>query len=81
MLNGYGLGEVHHGGYAKRARVKGDWLSLLLRPFLPQCHGDGHRRLHGYALHAGFGKRRLTPDKGNVLVTGADSGWGQLRSR
>jgi acrylyl-CoA reductase (NADPH) len=24
VLNGYGLGEVHHGGYAERARVKGD---------------------------------------------------------
>jgi NADPH:quinone reductase-like Zn-dependent oxidoreductase len=23
VLNGYGLGEVHHGGYAERARVKG----------------------------------------------------------
>ena len=29
VLNGYGLGEVHHGGYAERARVKGDWLILL----------------------------------------------------
>ena len=28
VLNGYGLGEVHHGGYAERARVKGDWLIL-----------------------------------------------------
>ena len=26
VLNGYGLGEVHHGGYAERARIKGDWL-------------------------------------------------------
>jgi acrylyl-CoA reductase (NADPH) len=29
VLNGYGLGEVHHGGYAERARVKGDWLIRL----------------------------------------------------
>src|SRR6188474_1635899 len=29
VLNGYGLGEVHHGGYAERARIKGDWLLLL----------------------------------------------------
>ena len=29
VLNGYGLGEVHHGGYAERARVKGDWLIPL----------------------------------------------------
>ena len=29
VLNGYGLGEVHHGGYAERARVKSDWLIRL----------------------------------------------------
>jgi acrylyl-CoA reductase (NADPH) len=29
VLNGYGLGEVHHGGYAERARVWGDWLIRL----------------------------------------------------
>src|SRR5258708_22106053 len=28
-LNGYGLGEGHHGGFAERARVKGDWLIPL----------------------------------------------------
>ena len=26
ILNGWGCGERHHGGYAERARVKGDWL-------------------------------------------------------
>ena len=33
VLNGYGLGEVHHGGYAERARVKGDWLISFPRIF------------------------------------------------
>jgi hypothetical protein len=27
--NGYGPGEVHHGGYAERARIKGNCLILL----------------------------------------------------
>jgi len=31
VLNGFGLGEVHHGGYAERARVRGDWLTLPFR--------------------------------------------------
>ena len=35
VLNGYGLGEVHHGGYAARARVKGDWLIRSPRTFRP----------------------------------------------
>src|SRR5882724_2975154 len=26
VLNGWGVGEVHYGGYAQMARVKGDWL-------------------------------------------------------
>ena len=26
ILNGFGLGETHLGGYAEKARVKGDWL-------------------------------------------------------
>src|SRR3954466_15981440 len=26
VLNGWGVGEGHHGGYAPRARLKGDWL-------------------------------------------------------
>ncbi|MDD3838248.1 MAG: alcohol dehydrogenase catalytic domain-containing protein, partial [Phenylobacterium sp.] len=29
VLNGWGVGETHHGGYAQRARVKGDWLVKL----------------------------------------------------
>ena len=31
ILNGWGVGETHHGGYAERARVKGDWLIQLPR--------------------------------------------------
>src|SRR3954470_21220669 len=26
VLNGWGLGETHLGGYAQKARVKGEWL-------------------------------------------------------
>src|SRR5262249_44110443 len=29
VANGWGLGETHHGGYAERARLKGDWLIKL----------------------------------------------------
>jgi acrylyl-CoA reductase (NADPH) len=29
VVNGFGLGETHHGGYAERARLKGDWLIKL----------------------------------------------------
>ena len=29
ILNGWGVGETHHGGFAGRARVTGDWLVRL----------------------------------------------------
>src|SRR4029077_20176030 len=29
ILNGWGLGEIHLGAYAQKARVKGDWLGRL----------------------------------------------------
>ena len=29
VLNGWGVGETHLGGYAEKARVKGDWLVPL----------------------------------------------------
>src|SRR3569833_2282054 len=29
VLNGCGVGETHNGGYAQKARVKGDWLVKL----------------------------------------------------
>ena len=29
ILNGWGVGEVHYGAYAGRARVNGDWLIAL----------------------------------------------------
>src|SRR5438128_9115971 len=29
ILNGWGVGETHLGGYAEKARVKGDWLVQL----------------------------------------------------
>src|SRR3569832_755198 len=33
VLNGYGLGETHYGGYSDLARVKGDWLVPLPKEF------------------------------------------------
>src|SRR6478735_10305766 len=33
VLNGWGVGETHHGGYSQLARVKGDWLVKLPSAF------------------------------------------------
>lgn len=36
LLNGWGVGEVHWGGLAQKARLKGDWLIPLPSAFAPQ---------------------------------------------
>src|SRR5439155_12180543 len=32
VANGWGLSQTHHGGYAQKARVKGDWLVKVPAP-------------------------------------------------
>ena len=36
LLNGWGVGEVHWGGLAQKARLNGDWLIPLPGAFTPQ---------------------------------------------
>lgn len=79
VLNGWGVGEAHFGGYAERARVKGDWLVPL---------PDGITPAHAMAIGtAGYTamlcvlaleKAGVTPDKGDILVTGAAGGVGSV---
>jgi acrylyl-CoA reductase (NADPH) len=79
VLNGYGLGEVHHGGYAERARVKGDWLIRL-----PENISTGNAMAIGTAGYTAMlcvlalENAGITPDKGDVLVTGAAGGVGSV---
>ncbi len=77
VLTGWRVGEIHWGGYAQKARVQSQWLTPLPAGLTAQ---------HAMALgtagftamlavmaleHAG-----LTPDQGQVLVTGANGGVG-----
>jgi acrylyl-CoA reductase (NADPH) len=79
VLNGYGLGEVHHGGYAERARVKGDWLIRL-----PENISTANAMAIGTAGYTAMlcvlalEKAGITPDRGDVLVTGAAGGVGSV---
>ena len=82
VLNGYGLGEVHHGGYAERARVKSDWLIRL-----PENISTAEAMAIGTAGYTAMlcvlalEKAGITPDRGDVLVTGAAGGVGPSRLR
>ncbi len=50
VLNGFGLGETHLGGYAEVARVKGEWLVPLPKGIERQgSDGNRHRRIYGDA--------------------------------
>ena len=54
VLNGWGLGETHLGGYSQYARVKGDWLVPLPQGLIARRgHGDRNRRLHRDASRDG----------------------------
>lgn len=82
VLNGYGLGEVHHGGYADRARVKSNWLIRL-----PENISTAEAMAIGTAGYTAMlcvlalETAGITPDRGDVLVTGAAGGWGPSRLR
>ena len=79
ILTGWRVGEVQWGGYAERARVKAEY--LVRRP-------DGLSARQAMAIGtAGFTsmlavialeRHGLTPDAGEVLVTGAAGGVGSI---
>lgn len=79
VLNGYGLGEVHHGGYAERARVKGDWLIRLPENIsTAQAMAIGTAGFTAMLCVLALENEGITPAKGDVLVTGAAGGVGSL---
>jgi acrylyl-CoA reductase (NADPH) len=79
ILNGWGVGESHHGGFAERARVRGDWLVTV---------PDGLDTARAMAIGtAGYTAmlcvmaledQGVTPGDGEVLVTGAAGGVGTV---
>jgi acrylyl-CoA reductase (NADPH) len=79
VANGWGLSQTHHGGFAQKARVPGDWLVKLpdvfsTRDAMAIGTAGYTAMLSVLALeHAG-----VTPDKGDVLVTGAGGGAGSV---
>ena len=79
VLNGYGVGEVHSGGLAERARVKADWL-VPLPPGLTtrQAMAIGTAGYTAMLCVMALQRHGLTPESGDVLVTGANGGVGSI---
>lgn len=79
VLNGWGVGEVHWGGLAGKARLKGDWLVPLASPFtLRQAAAIGTAGYTAMLCVLALERHGVTPDKGEVLVTGAAGGVGSV---
>lgn len=79
ILNGWGVGEVHWGGLAQKARVNGDW--LIAKPEGLDSYQAMAIGTAGYtamlcvmALQA----NGIKPEDGEILVTGANGGVGSF---
>ena len=79
VLNGWGVGETHFGGYAGLARVKGDWLIKRPATFSPaQAMAIGTAGYTAMLAVMALEANGVTPAKGPVLVTGAAGGVGSV---
>ncbi|TAK91166.1 MAG: oxidoreductase [Aquabacterium sp.] len=79
VLNGWGVGETHWGGLAQRARLNGDWLVPLPSAFTPaQAMAIGTAGYTAMLCVMALERHGVTPDKGEVLVTGAAGGVGSV---
>ncbi|MBO1107971.1 oxidoreductase [Plesiomonas shigelloides] len=79
ILTGWGVGETYFGGLAEQARVNADWLlplpaGLSLRQSMIIGTAGLTAMLCVMALEAGS----VTPEQGEVLVTGAGGGVGSV---
>ncbi|MCG9748330.1 MDR family oxidoreductase [Shewanella sp. Isolate8] len=79
ILTGWGVGENHWGGMAEKARVKADWLV----PMPKGCDAAKAMMIGTAGLTAmlcvqALQQAGVTPEDGDVLVTGASGGVGSV---
>ena len=79
LVNGWGLSQTHHGGYAQRARVGGEWLvkvpdQFSTRDAMAIGTAGYTAMLSVMALEHGG----IDPSSGDILVTGANGGVGSI---
>ncbi|MFT6591170.1 MAG: acrylyl-CoA reductase (NADPH) [Rhodoferax sp.] len=77
--NGWGVGETHWGCLAQQARLKGDWLVSLPATFTPrQAMAIGTAGYTAMLCVLALEDHGITPEVGEVLVTGATGGVGSV---
>jgi acrylyl-CoA reductase (NADPH) len=79
ILNGYGIGETHLGGWAEKARVNGDWLVPLPQGLSAlDAMGIGTAGYTAMLAVMALERHGVTPDKGPIVVTGGAGGLGSV---
>ncbi len=79
VLTGWRVGEAHWGGYTQKARVNADWLVPLPGGLTTrQAMAVGTAGFTAMLAVMALEDHGLTPEKGEVLVTGAAGGVGSV---
>ncbi len=82
LVNGWGVGERHWGGLAEKASLDGAWLmSLPLGMTARQAMIVGTAGYTAMLCIMALERHGITPDSGEVLVTGAGGGVGGFAIR
>jgi acrylyl-CoA reductase (NADPH) len=79
ILNGFGVGEVHSGGYGEIARVDGSW--LIAKPEAISSRQAMAVGTAGYTAMLSvmaLENHGIKPDDGTILVTGSAGGVGSI---
>jgi acrylyl-CoA reductase (NADPH) len=79
ILNGWGCGETHLGGYGEKARVNGNWL-VRLPPGMSarEAMAIGTAGYTAMLAVMALEQHGIGPDSGEILVTGAAGGVGSV---
>lgn len=79
IVTSYDLGVTHDGGYSEYARVKAEWVIPLPTGLtLQQAMTLGTAGLTAALSIDQLEEQKLTPEQGNILVTGASGGVGSI---
>jgi acrylyl-CoA reductase (NADPH) len=79
VLNGWGVGEQHHGGFAERARVNGDWLVKVPPGWTcAETMAVGVAGFTAMLCVMALEEQGVKPADGDILVTGASGGVGSI---
>ncbi|MBH0063139.1 oxidoreductase [Pseudoalteromonas sp. NZS71] len=79
ILNGFGVGEKHWGGLAQKAALNSDWLIPLPAGISPkQAMQIGTAGYTAMLSVIALQKQGITPESGEILVTGANGGVGSF---